>query len=207
MRTGKIYKITNVITKKIYIGQTIIDTNTRLSQHFQKSEQGRKSKLYVAMREYPKENFIIEIIEENIPINQLGEKEIYYIKKYDAVKKGYNMVETDNGRTHYANIDVETVLNMVDQDITNVKIAEYFNVNVATIQRLLSSMRINRYNKVDDEELKKLWNVCLNEDLAKYYNVDEKTIRRHAKKIGLPNKPKHPDYKNLKRLSKSNKFI
>lgn len=204
MRYGTIYKIINIETNKVYIGQTIIDLNTRLRQHFQKSEQGRNSKLYSEMKLYSRDKFVIEPLETNIPITILGEKELYYINKYDSVSKGYNTANNSNGRTVYSDIDTDVILEMANQNISNIEIAKMFNVNVVTIQRLLTAMGIKRYNKINDEELKELWNICLNNEIAEYYNVNEKTVRRHAKKLGLPNKPKHPNYENLKRLSKTN---
>ena len=203
MRYGSIYKITNLKTNMIYIGQTILDLNTRLNLHFEKIKT-RNSKLYSEMKIYSKEYYTIEALESYIPIVELGEKEMYYIHNYDSINNGNNTADSSNGRSVYSDIDTEIVLEMVQENIATIEISKYFNVHPMTIQRLLLGLGIKRYCKINDEELKELWGICLNTDLAEYYGVNEKTIRRHAKKLNLPIKPKHPNYENLKRLSKAN---
>ena len=62
---GTIYKITNLITKKVYIGQTRQNYTRRFNAHKQAARKGSYySKLHAAMREYGENNFIIEKIEE-----------------------------------------------------------------------------------------------------------------------------------------------
>lgn len=48
------------------------------------------TKFYRAVRKYGKENFIIEQIDSATTQEELDEKEIYWIKKYDAINNGYN---------------------------------------------------------------------------------------------------------------------
>ena len=60
-----IYKITNKINNKIYIGFTSQNPKKRLLQHFRKAKYGTISPLNNAIRKYGKENFIVETIETN----------------------------------------------------------------------------------------------------------------------------------------------
>lgn len=55
-----IYKITNKINGKVYIGQTTDSLSRRKSGHIQAATSGSKSKLYSAMRKYGVENFEFE---------------------------------------------------------------------------------------------------------------------------------------------------
>ena len=55
-----IYKITNKINGKVYIGQTIRSLEIRKRGHIQCAEQGMNRHLYNAMRKYGIENFEFE---------------------------------------------------------------------------------------------------------------------------------------------------
>ena len=67
--TGIIYKITNIINNKVYIGQTVNTIKQRWNKHCHSN--GCRS-LYNAILKYGKENFNIEII-ETLPIEELDE--------------------------------------------------------------------------------------------------------------------------------------
>lgn len=88
-----IYKITNMINNKVYIGQAQ-DIKRRWKEHRFSSKQG-STVLYLAMRKYGIENFSFEIIEE-CSMEEMSEKEIFYIKQYNSYvhaenSNGYNM--------------------------------------------------------------------------------------------------------------------
>lgn len=88
-----IYKITNVINGKVYIGQSS-NVERRFSQHKSPYEQERFSEkpLYRAFKKYGIENFTFEILEE-CEISQLNEKEKFWIKENKSLihQKGYNI--------------------------------------------------------------------------------------------------------------------
>jgi group I intron endonuclease len=96
----RIYKITNQINGKIYIGKTILTIEKRLKRHFYLADKKINRYLYDAINKYNKENFIIELIEE-CEYNLANEREIYYINFYSSNNKeiGYNMtIGGDGGR-------------------------------------------------------------------------------------------------------------
>ena len=86
---GKIYKVTNNINKKIYIGQTIQDENIRWNHHIREALNGSDTKFHRALRKYGKDGFIWEVIEE-VDNDKLNEREIYWISYYNSYKQGYN---------------------------------------------------------------------------------------------------------------------
>ena len=88
-----IYKITNQCNGKIYIGQSK-NIEERWEEHKRKM-QVRNTQLYQAMRFFGIENFVFEIIKE-CSLDQLNEREQYYIHKYDSINKGYNMNIIEN---------------------------------------------------------------------------------------------------------------
>lgn len=97
-----IYKITNRINNKIYIGQTTQTLSGKI--HNYKSEvkfyKGNPRLIILAMRKYGFENFSFEIVEDNIQTKEeLDEREIYYIRFFDCQidnGKGYNLENGGN---------------------------------------------------------------------------------------------------------------
>ena len=101
-----IYKITNQINSKIYIGLTTCSLKERWNNH-RHCVKSDPRHLYCAMRKYGIENFTIEQIDETDNLEDLGKLEYKYIKQYNSrnPKIGYNLSaggETnqldDNGR-------------------------------------------------------------------------------------------------------------
>lgn len=90
-----IYKITNNINNKIYIGKTINDIKKRFSCHKSNAKSNKNTILCKAFRKYRPENFSISIIEKNIISESvLNEKEIYWI---NLLKPEYNMTSGGEG--------------------------------------------------------------------------------------------------------------
>jgi group I intron endonuclease len=78
---GVIYKITNLINGKIYIGQAIHDIQERLNGHIKQAEKFEASQQMLiarAIKKYGKENFIIEVISSAFNKNELNFKERFY---------------------------------------------------------------------------------------------------------------------------------
>ena len=88
-----IYKITNDINNKIYIGKTSTTVEQRWSEH--KADFNCQSKqhrpLYSAMRKYGLEHFSISQIEEVDTDDIACEREIFWIEHYGSFKNGYNV--------------------------------------------------------------------------------------------------------------------
>lgn len=94
-----IYKITNKVNGKVYIGQSR-DLKQRWAYHKyqgQKKTLRKKSALYAAMKSYGVENFDFGVLEE-CQEKDLNDREMYYIKLFDSFQKGYNLTRGgDNG--------------------------------------------------------------------------------------------------------------
>lgn len=86
-----IYKIVNKINGKIYVGKTN-NPAERKSAHFREYKKDSTKALYRAMSKYGEENFIFEIIEE-CEDSKWEEREKYWIKEYDSLSTGYNMID------------------------------------------------------------------------------------------------------------------
>ena len=89
-----IYKIINIINGKIYIGQTTQNLEKRMSKHFSDAKTKRKKsyKIHNAINKYGRDNFKYEVIEYVDNQILLNERECYWIKYYDCIKNGYNIL-------------------------------------------------------------------------------------------------------------------
>ena len=94
-----IYKITNKINGKAYIGQTIQDVEKRWRRHCSNCEN--KSAISKAIKKYGKDNFTFEVIEENIDnIELLNSLEVHYISVLNTMyPSGYNLMLGGDNRT------------------------------------------------------------------------------------------------------------
>ncbi|ATZ80520.1 intron encoded putative GIY-YIG endonuclease [Bodo saltans virus] len=102
-----IYKITNMVNNKIYIGKTVEYKNGkkysidgRLKSHFYCALKGNGCPaLSNAINKYGKDKFIIEKLEDTNSDN-VDEREIFYIKEYNSRDKniGYNIAVGGKGR-------------------------------------------------------------------------------------------------------------
>ena len=93
-----IYKITNQINNKAYIGQSI-HIEERWKEH-ERDSNTIDTLLYRAMRKYGFDNFSFEVLEE-CPEAKLNEREIYWIKFFDTFENGYNLTMGGDGRRAY----------------------------------------------------------------------------------------------------------
>ena len=113
-----IYKITNQLNNHSYIGlSTKVEERWKYHQSPYNQQRESYKSLYKAFEKYGIENFIFEILEE-CSIQELGEKEKYYIAKYDTYKNGYNM--TTGGEDNVGSAHPNHKL--TDEDIINIRI-------------------------------------------------------------------------------------
>jgi hypothetical protein len=129
-----IYKIENLITRKIYIGQSK-HIEVRWQEHCRPSAN---SIISSAIRKYGKENFSFEILEE-CPTEELDYKEEYYIHKYNSiVPNGYNVEEKIDGNpSYFVNYSKEDFNNIVSDIKTTAlsftEIADKYDLDVSMI--------------------------------------------------------------------------
>jgi len=104
---GNIYKITNLVNNKIYVGCTKKSLNERFDEHISRAKNKKhKSKLYNSIRKYGIENFLMESIESiETDFTNLLKMEIEYIKKYDSFNNGMNSTLGGEGNIGYKHSD------------------------------------------------------------------------------------------------------
>lgn len=86
---GIIYKVTNIINGKVYIGRTVQGLYRRKWSHESKARKHGNNMVFTkALRKYGTENFIWEQIEQCYDKEELNEMEFHYIKQYDSFGRG-----------------------------------------------------------------------------------------------------------------------
>ena len=90
-----VYKHTNTINQKVYIGITKNDTNPNARW---RNGMGycKNDKFFTDIIKYGWDNFSHEILEKDLTELEALQKETYYIDLYDAVQKGYNNSRAGN---------------------------------------------------------------------------------------------------------------
>jgi hypothetical protein len=122
---GEIYKITNTINNKVYIGQTRTHRknkdkyrpygylgrfNTHISDALCNTKKSQSRYLASSIRLHGKENFVIELVERCLS-EELNEREIYYISHYNSMyPNGYNLTSGGKNNYPFKKIDIEGII-------------------------------------------------------------------------------------------------
>lgn len=186
--TCGIYKITNKINQKSYIGQSI-HIEERWKQHIYSSNNINHSSyndyIHKAIRKYGIDNFTWEIL-EICPREELNEKEIYWIAFYDSYNNGYNM--TPGGNNHLNRPCMKGEKN-IKARLTN---EEVYNIRTRLLNgELPSQVFIDYEDKISKSAFMKIWQGKTWKDILpeaiKYSKTDEyiKKVRQYAANISV----------------------
>lgn len=99
MKNNEVYKITNKVTGKIYVGITNQGSGARYRHHWYEARIGESAPIHKSMAKYGEENFTLEIIDFADTYEELKEKEKFWIKELNSMdrKIGYNLTEGGDG--------------------------------------------------------------------------------------------------------------
>lgn len=148
MTTGYIYKITNSINGKVYIGQTIQSVKDRWYRHCSNakclSKQEKDMHIKRAILKYGKENFSVEILEE-CEEKLLNARERYYICYYNSYENGYN--STPGGQDgvkplQTSEADQKDIVELYKFGFSLCSIAKEFNIDKKTVKGVLAKHNI-----------------------------------------------------------------
>lgn len=168
---GYIYKITNQINGKMYIGKTEKTIEERWKQHIKKAQQFTNRYLYDAMNHYGYDNFIIEVVEE-CDNKLLDEKEIYYINFFDTYNNGYNMtLGGDGGNTWIKNNHKEETSKKISAAHKGKKRSPEACKHIREAQKGSYDITINKDDLYSD-----IMNFMSIEDMCKKYNCSRRTF-------------------------------
>ena len=159
---GFIYKITNNLNGKSYIGQTIQNVKERFYQHcaIKCSQAVLNMAIHKAINKYGKSNFTVQVIEE-VESVYLNDRERYWIKYYNSYNNGYNSTKGgQDGIKLFKNLDVESIIREYKSGKSLRRIGNIFNVDKQTIKDLLvrnniklRTTRTYKLSQMDREEI------------------------------------------------------
>ena len=146
-----IYKIENLINHKCYIGQAKnIEKRWKDHKKDSKSELSIKYNypLYCAFRKYGLEYFSFEILEE-CKIEELNEREIYYIQAFNSFYNGYNQTL---GGDHSINNPKENIIGIIhDLEYSSLTISELIE-KWSMSKEMICGINTGRWWKQDNIE-------------------------------------------------------
>ena len=185
---GFIYIILNKINNKVYVGQTTRNIQKRIYEY--KSAFNLKNHnnphLYNSFNKYGWDNFEFKIIDTAISIEELNEKEIKHINKFDSTNKklGYNIELGGNN----AIPNEETRQKMSNSHLSIKQTQHWINRRIS----LAGSDDAKKYGKIKTDKEKKY----LSENSPKYWEgktrdiETRKKISNTKKKNGMSDKTK-----------------
>ena len=104
MLSYDVYKITNKLNNKHYIGITSKGIGARIKEHIYTAERDPVFPIHRALNKYGKDNFTFELLDFSCNSwEELTEKEKYYINLYKSNDRefGYNLTEGGDGTVGY----------------------------------------------------------------------------------------------------------
>lgn len=144
---GHIYKVTNLINGKVYIGQTIQTVQNRWYRHCGKSgisQAELNTHFKRAILKYGKENFKIEIIED-CDSSLLNEREKYYISYFDSYNNGYNSTlgGNDGYKPYKTNDEINQQIAQLYEDGFSLReVGREYNLDKTTVKGILTRLNI-----------------------------------------------------------------
>jgi len=85
-----VYKHTCLANGKSYIGLTVKTMEDRWAEHCSDAKRNKKRKFFAALNKYGTENWTHEILFESNNEQEILDKEVEFIEKFDSIKNGYN---------------------------------------------------------------------------------------------------------------------
>jgi len=198
--TGSIYIIRNTINSKVYIGQTIQPVVKRFKQHLKLLKTNRSQIISRAIAKYGKDKFYFEVLEESISLDQLNQREEFYIQLYDSIAKGYNLCPGgQKWRRKPLELPESEIVNVVDLYLkghSTRHLAHLYKVSRYQIQKVVSRYGITRpkQHNLPDRSSKITKDILLElyiaqqlsqKAIANLLGVHEDTIRRAVKRHNL----------------------
>lgn len=91
--TYEVYKLTNLVNNKIYIGCTTQGSGSRFQRHIYKANNGSDYPLHQAIREFGADKFKLDILEFCNNEDEMQTREVFYITNFSSTNPeiGYNV--------------------------------------------------------------------------------------------------------------------
>lgn len=140
-----IYKITNKISGKSYIGQTRTSLSERMNKHYSRANTDATTGIDFAIKKYGKENFSVEVLKE-CKEEELDNLERYYIEFYDTYNNGYNLtLGGQDGLGSKIILNYDEVIAALEEYRTIAKASEKLGCCDKVLSRFMKDNNISYY--------------------------------------------------------------
>lgn len=202
-----IYKITNQLNQKCYIGKTMLSIQERWIQHLRDAvkDDCNNRPLYKAINKYGKDNFIIEQIEE-CSDKIVNEKEQYWIKYYNSYHNGYNATLGGDGKAY---IDYDLVCKVYQKEQNITKTAKIVGCSTDSVSYILKNRNIKIVStaEINKKNLsKKVYQYDLDNNFLKEF-ISLGEAAEYLIKIGVSKSTKDHISTNISRAAKGQRKI
>lgn len=186
---GYIYKITNSLNNKCYIGQTKRNPQLRWYEHKYYANKGvtYKSALYNAVQKYGIDCFSFKILEE-IENDMLDEREMYYINMFDSFYNGYNNTSGGDGNKGCKRKRKfeKKVVDLYKKIKSTEKIAQILKISRITVRTILKEKGL--FEKLPESSFDYKKKQVLQFTLDNILIQEFKSIADACRSLGLSNK-------------------
>lgn len=190
MRKGRIYKITNNVNGKLYIGQTIYPLSYRYTNHLSDARNGRGYAMASAIRKYGQDNFSIELVEE-CDENLLNDLEVKYIKQYNSMTpNGYNLTHGgDDCWNRREAFNHEEVISKFYELKSAVKVARFYKTDIPKITDILKENKVHYGTGLSPENKERIFDMYHSGikpiEISKSLGLHRSTVRKFLKANGF----------------------
>ena len=196
-----IYKVTNKINGKVYIGQSV-DIGRRWRQHMTAEDDNYFHK---AIQKYGVENFEWEVIEQ-CKKSELDERESYWIEYYDSFNKGYNCTKGGDGNSGEGNPNWKGGVSL-DEDYYRQYSKQWYEANKE--KRKEYDKQYREANKEEKKEYNKQYyernKEQAKQQMKEYYEKNKEQIKQQVKEYYETNKEKKKEYYEVNKEKKKEK--
>lgn len=188
-----IYKATNKINGKSYIGQTRRSLNVRKSAHERLAKLHCQTRFHSAIKSYGPDNFEWEVLASTDNLEELNDLEVFFIKKYDTVNKGYNM--------YYGGDN-----NAMDEEYVKLKHLERMR-SPEVRKKISETMKKRRAEETEEQKIHHNRNVSIG--LRKFYDSGKKPKYKSPQRLTEEHKEslKKSHYKEVYCINNKNEII
>lgn len=159
-----IYKISNTINDKIYIGKTSANTSRRWNDHrrvaLSDNDDVRKNSIHKAISKYGIDNFTFEVIEYIEDEDVAYEKEVFYINMYNSFINGYNETKGGRGTTPTRKLTFEKIIELynfyINENYSIKDLSNIFKLNTTSIKDIFNR-KLYLDIKIPEEFLYQCW--------------------------------------------------
>lgn len=185
---GIVYKISNSVNDKIYIGSTTRQLGLRWTEHKKTSKRSNRP-LYKEMREFGVDKFSIEIIEV-VDVRDLLDREAFWILQYKSYDIGYNISRTGTSDSKFTIRDVEDIIRLSKYGNTVAEISRIYCCDNNTVASLLRKHGIDYSNNTKNYLLSRCHPITMlsktDYNMIKTFNSINEAARFICKEMNKP---------------------